>query len=255
MTEEETLSGSSDDLYTSRLRDELLQLSLVHRDSTRTMQAFENSVVQQLQNSSVKVRKEAEAVAALEAAFRERVNALAICHWLDNQDTNASERRVEDLSFCINEIAEISKPTSEYSLCLSEFDRWLAKVQNAMKAPHEADSETQHFDSLLLIDSIGLGWSKGVRTQMERLELCQQLLQNLGEPPQNSSLAPVLSKHQQLARVKLEKLVVAQNIVGVVSDHQRRLKHQALRTATDEVVRGSHHSSRNGLWSSRDICR
>ena len=240
--------------YFSRLQGELLQLSLVHQRSIYTLNDYERSVKNHIDVNTRKLRKEAEVVSVLEAEHQKHVNALALQNWLDGEETGSKERKLQDFSFCINELAVLSTDGQLFNQIMDEFAQWLRKAQTVMKILSNDTTDLANDDDIVLsLDRPGAPWRQGVDECVGRLELCQRLLQDMGEVDVASGIGIVISRHRELASVMLGKLQTAQNIVDAVSATRQQWMTKALAAFIAEVRTDDANIQRKGIWSKLEV--
>ena len=247
---EQGIADTQEVQYTSRLQAELLQLSLVHRQSVRTFQEFERSVDEKLGIAARKLRKEREVVSTLEAEYQNKVNALTINNWLKAQGTSSGGRKVEDLSFCVAELADLSGNDGLFAQLMLCFDQWLEKAQRSIATLSEERLNLEDgYDNPVSVDRPGLLWQHWVDECFTRLELCQRLLHGVGDAGPDSGIGLVLDRHRKLTLVMLNKLRTAKDIIAAVSLSQHQSNTKALAVAINKVTLEDGNGKRKGIWS------
>jgi hypothetical protein len=249
------LVGSRDENHAqtqhfSRNQDELLQLSLVHRNSIKTLKEYETDIEEKLELMNRKVQKNGEMVRTLESEHQTRINAVALSDWLHNAGSISKEGYIENLGFCTEELAQISHEGREFDQLMSEFERWLAKVQKIMRMTEDSSSNLENDDDIALIDTPGPTWSHNIRQCTERLQLYRRGLQRLGNARSDSGLGFLLARHQLLADKMLEKLRIAKDIVVAVIGHQQAWMSSTLDAALKATSLDGGHHLRKGTWAS-----
>ena len=236
--------------YVSRLQDELLQLSLVHRRSAQTLNNFERDVKVKLGLRTIELRQEQVAVANLEAEYQQKLDALALLNWLQDEKAGTKERKVQDLSFCINELATLSREGRLFEQVMTEYSQWLAKAQRVMaRLSMNTMLLGKADDDMLFLDPPETPWRRGIDECSTRLELCQKLLMGLGDAEPDTGIGIVLGRHQQLATVLLDKLRTAQDIIDVVIAFQEQFRSHALSAALNIAAAEERNDQRKGIWS------
>ena len=238
--------------YVWRLQDELLQLSLVHMSSERTLYDFERSVNEKLALAAHELNEEREEVFALETEYQKSVNALALFNWLQDVNPQLKESKVQDLGFCIRELTELSGDGCLFEQLMTEFGQWLENAQKMLtmlsKDTTSLESDNDN-DSVLFLSPPGVSWWQRIDECSTRLAFCQNLLTGLGEAEPYTGIGIVLSRHQQLTAVMLDKIHTAQDIINAVTASQEQFRSQALNAVLNDAAAEDPNDDRNGIWS------
>lgn len=252
-----TQSSRSEDLglavISSRLQDELFQLSLVHQDSARVLTEFEKSVRKKVDDAAFKLCTEREVVTAFEAEHHQQVNIAALSNWLHEDKATVNERKIEILSFCLSELADMGDEGQVVDQLRSEFARWLERARMAIESQTVVAPDLGDGPEIPSAGSPGTAWSCQVDGCLKRLELCQGLLQGLGEADSESGIGLVLTSHRRLVAVMMDELCVSQNIVAKVIAYQQQRMSSALNTALAELEADDGIRERNGVWTSIEL--
>ena len=222
----------------------------MHRRSAQTLNNFERDVKVKLGLRTIELRQEQVAVANLEAEYQQKLDALALLNWLQDEKAGTKERKVQDLSFCINELATLSREGRLFEQVMTEYSQWLAKAQRVMaRLSMNTMLLGKADDDMLFLDPPETPWRRGIDECSTRLELCQKLLMGLGDAEPDTGIGIVLGRHQQLATVLLDKLRTAQDIIDVVIAFQEQFRSHALSAALNIAAAEERNDQRKGIWS------
>ena len=251
LDDQESGPGSSREAqYTARLQDELLQLSLVHQHSSKSLKEFARSVEQKLELASRKLCEEREVVSALEAKRQRHINALVLLDWLNAEAETPSERKIQDLSFCVNELADMCAEGQTIDQVMAEFDQWQRQTYKTIQLQSNDQLNWNDSADMCAIARPGPTWMHKADECSKRLELCQRTLEGLGEAEPESGIGTMLVKNRQLTCVLLQKLRTAQTTVDAVMAHQERWLSSSVGAALDEVSGVGSNAVRRAIWSS-----
>jgi hypothetical protein len=231
----------------SPLQDEILQLALVYQHSSETLAQFETSARQKVDVAATKLRKEQEEVTALESRHQQKINATALSKWLLKSETMPVRVKIEDLSFCLNEIANIDQKGQPFDQVMAEFGRWLQIVQSS------ATPSTWQLESTLgshKLRTPGETWKDANSACYQRLQTCQALLQAIGDADPQSAIGTVIATNHELVSIMMEKLSTAREIVSKFSNLQQQAMTLVLEEAISSVGVSQNMEGRNGLWRS-----
>ena len=237
--------------YISQLQNELLQLSLVHQGSAKTMVDFERSVGKKIDFKTRQLRKEEQVVSTLEAEYQKGLNAVSLFEWLQ-EDAGFNERKVQDLSFCIKELESLREDGQLFQQLMEEFRRWLDKAQEIMPALINNSTYDGDVDVILSLEAPTLTWWHGVEECSRKLELCQRLLNRLGKAESRPGIGIVLARYRDLTAIMLAKIQTAQDIVNAVTASQQQWLSGSLSVALDEAEFEDRLTNRKGVWTKLD---
>lgn len=247
-TLEHSNASPQEAFYSSRLQDELLQLSLVHLPSRRTLYDFERSVKEKLALAAHELDKEYEVVSALETECQKSVNARALFIWLQDENPDLKDSKVQDLSFCIRELTELRGNGCLFEQLMTEFAQWLENAQKVIPMLSEdMMSLESDNDNVLFLGPPGVPWWQGIDECSTRLALCQKLLTGLGKAEPDTGIGIVLSRHRRLAAVMLDKIHTAQDIINAVTASQEQFRSQALTAVLNDAAAEDRNDDRNWI--------
>lgn len=233
-----------------RLQDELLQLALVYQHSSKTLKDFEHSVQCELNLAAARLQKQQQDVSALEADHQKQVNAVAISTWLLDSERTLNRRKIEDLSFCLNELASIDEEGGIYAQVMSEFDQWVDNTKLLPRSEGLDIWEVEGRYELHKLHTPGVSWHRKVDTCHERLKTCWMTLQAVGDDDADSGIGITLSTHGQLVSTMMLELLSAKDVVDKLCYIREQNLLQTLENAVDALEETQVGEHRKGVWSS-----
>jgi hypothetical protein len=221
-----------------RLRDELVQLSVTHAKSHKTLDNFALSVRQRIEASSSEIRSEEEVVRDLEQERQSHLNAGALHDWFEVGGS------IQNLSFCVSELSDLNSDTGLYSTYVQQFEDWL---------DHATEAQQQRTDSIhmLLVEPMDRLWVFNLAEIDERLAGCEHILRNLdgSESNDRSALTYTLRQLHALTISMRRTLEESQRIYESVLSCE---KHWIEAAVAKIIADGDEHENtvlRSGLWN------
>ena len=211
----ENASKSDDTPETARLRDELLQLQLIHVDSHDVLQRYKNSSYTKLKNEYAALKEMNTSLLAQEQ-YRERcANYMALHEWLDS-DMNNNEK-LQLLARCVRDIDSLTAKDGTYSKAIAQFETWyegmIVARENQKKQPI-----TIH-DSLLFVEPIDTLWLQAAATIQRKLRITIQELRDLGEA-NGKGVHFILASYKRLATTMYQELETCSSIQTIVQEQE-----------------------------------
>jgi len=171
---------------------ELLQLSLLHQASAKTMRGYDASAKRKLGRKQAKLRKEHEGIRAIEMEQQRTANLIALDSWC--HDPTLLAEHLQILSKVYTEVSALIEEGSRYAQLIAIFESWA----------EDADPSISH-DSRPpagFLDPLPPEWRKSHTSLALRLRALQRELEVVPQPPRNeerpSSLELLLGSCREL---------------------------------------------------------
>lgn len=233
-----------------RLRDELLQLWLMHSGSQETLWRFESDAKTKLKSKFEALAKQNESILALEQHRTRCTNHTALRDWL-GQDDEAISHKLLQLATCVRDLDSLTAKNGEYSSLMRQFQAWFEHMILAL------DSRKQSIETasqnLMFVDPIGSLWFQEAERTQWKLGSSRQILHDLGDSDAGG-IEFVLTSYQTLANnlhdeldtcVSIHKIALEQEDAWVKSSLQRLLDREFPGTQQAEAT------YRRGIWGTR----
>ncbi len=240
------------------LKDELLQLSLVHEKSAATLQSYETSMKLHLTSGYEVVEEQLRLLKSLRRDRQATTNALAMSEWLEK------ERRAQNaasigpdtlllLAHILKELQDVSKEDGPLEDSMQIFEGWWAYT-SSRRSTRDADNlvngdDRQGQGDLLRNSSaVSPQWSALVSSVEDRIRACAASLGDLQRPPEASSIGLLTKMYTILAEQILQEIGVCRDIVGLACSRSCRLGDAELHHSAANAARAS---ARRGIWTAR----
>lgn len=194
---------------------ELLQLSLLHQASSKTAERYEASAERKLGRKQAKLRKEHEAIRAIETEQQRVANLQALEAWC--HDPALLGEHLQILSKVYNELSAFTESGSRYAQLIAHFEDWVDRAA-------ETSDPGAGFLSPLPPD-----WHKNHTSLSLRLRALQRDVEILPEAPRNaerpSSLEVLLDNCGKLLSGMLRELEVMTKLErGLLEQEKGRIE-------------------------------
>ncbi|KAI9735659.1 MAG: hypothetical protein M1834_001675 [Cirrosporium novae-zelandiae] len=201
---------SSVSSYDTRLQAELLQLHLLHRESSQVQQDWDLSARKHFEESFTSLvsfdRKTREAgVQAVEAR-----NLNAVSQWNGGSSDYQPVERIQRLAQVIQEVSSLTHNSGRYTIFSKQFEEWYMWAQSQIQ--NRNDSKSSEDAAPQLIESLGDGWRREASALERKLVLCVRDLESLEGAPAGSALAQVLVSHKEITTILLDQTKTMQVI-------------------------------------------
>lgn len=192
---------------TTKLQTELLQLHLLHKDSSRLANEWRASAKRKLGARFQAVVSQNDQLVQLEVAETGRINATALKKWQDLGVPGwGLEERIQILDDVVTGVWNLGEPGGRYAKLVRKFDRWVRRCEQIMEArAHDDDLEDNEVAFLEELDS---GWRDDCLILSRKLETWRDNLKDLGKPDCGSSLGAVVNGMNRLVEGMLTELEI-----------------------------------------------
>jgi hypothetical protein len=178
---------------------ELLQLSLLHQSSLKTLKEYEASAHRKLSKKQLKLRKEYEVIRELELEQQHIANLTALDTWCP--DSSLLAENLQILSKIHTELSALTEPSSRYAELVSVFEFWIERTD-----PTNPPSTSSSF-----LEPLPQEWHKAHTSLALRLRALQRDVEMLPPAPKPKDGAAIPSSVEILigsSRQLLESMLM-----------------------------------------------
>lgn len=259
---------------TIRIRDELVQLSLVRDKAGSNLRTYKSSVDLHILSARRDVETQLSSLRALERAQQHRLNAFALKEWLRrstkdmikmeegntalspasshakdknesgggviDQNSNKSNSRLLILAQFTRQMAEIVRPHGELDTLMTDFDRW---CQSALPSFQDgSDYGNSEINPVVAHGLIPLDphWPSSASSVEAKVKACRDSLSSLsttGDAKDDQSCIVALIKTlSQLSEQVLEEIAMCKVVEALISRCQKDRVDLALADALAEAA-------------------
>lgn len=155
---------------TSRLQAELLQLHLLHRESSAVDAQWRASARGKLGHRFKKLSERSKAVADREAAVVECDNIVALRRWARTGGSGL-EAKIQVLDEVFSGLWALSEAGGRYQRAIGRYERWVEQVCDAEEARHDVgQGSTAHGLDSLFVGELDATWKDECAGMARRLE-------------------------------------------------------------------------------------
>ncbi|RMZ87911.1 hypothetical protein DV736_g4863, partial [Chaetothyriales sp. CBS 134916] len=219
-------SGPSSEMSScpGRLRDELLQLSLVHARSHETLEQYTSCARSKLEARAARIKREEVDVSALEAKRQEGLNISGLFDWVGKLHPYSASEQVRNLSFAIQQLATLTHPNGDFTHFVEEFDKWLNDSEDCIDLP--TDGTVLNHADVSSSKGLDASWEQSVEALKTRVCFCQTAFRQAGPLDERSAIGKIISGHTQLADAVMHQLVLCTRLrSSVLSRQKNRISH------------------------------
>ncbi|KAK5136273.1 hypothetical protein LTR08_003880 [Meristemomyces frigidus] len=201
----------------SKQQIELLQLSLLHQASFKTLQDYEASAKRKLSKKQTKLRKECDAIKGVELDQQRIANLGALDAWC--RDPALLVEHLQILSKVHSEVCALAEEGSRYAQLVTMFERWADDAETAATQPSD------------FVEALSSDWHKTHTSLSLRTRSLQREMDVLPRTPASdverpsSSLEMFMRCCKELLDGMLRELEVMTKIEkGVLEREKRRVE-------------------------------
>ncbi|KAJ9655300.1 hypothetical protein H2198_005829 [Neophaeococcomyces mojaviensis] len=218
------------------LRNELLQLSIVHETSAKTLQAYESNIERSLATHQAEVVSKQAVVLRKKLASSAAINACALAAWLQKDGHQNVCRSIQDLSIAVRDVQDLEQIFASEDGLATAFDEWHRKITNqagpGMLTELNNDCTTLHSD-----------FQESILPQLQRfkqrIDSTIAFLTNLPSCLPMSSLCSTVRNHISLAEsLRSQCEIMLQIGSHLVQKHRKWLEQEV-------AIAISEHKSSN----------
>lgn len=204
--------------YHSRLRDELLQLQLIHDSSHTKLHGYRLDAKQKLRSKFEALQKDDRILTVQEQARSASHCQLALRDWISQGNLTSSEK-IQILSRCIQAVSDLTSPQGKLTLALEQFDAWFDTMTLVLET--RSNDTTAVDETNLFVQPLDVEWHDVVATISRRLDGFANEIEVLGPAQEGSSLATVLQGHKVLVETLRQELECASRVEQTALQRER----------------------------------
>ena len=233
---------------TARLQQELIQLTLLHCESSTVYNQWEQSAEEWFRHRLEDLGVKYDEIHKISSRSQRHLNQLALIEWVDGCSSVGIAERMQLLSQCFHEIYTMTGPGSKYMRTMDMFESWLSVTLDA----RETRSHSGKDQSADFISEIDTSWYDEVQLLLRKLQSCFRHLQNLGAAKPGSALHQLLVCLRRIVLNALEELNLVKAIHEDISKNEilwinNQIKRMALDSLDDSDCPGSE--LHQGVWN------
>ncbi|KAK7897324.1 hypothetical protein LTR67_005213 [Exophiala xenobiotica] len=277
-------NGTSGDL--SRLRDDLLQLTLLHDKAASTLRNYEDSIDVQIRAGREDVGIRLTTLTALEHTRQIKVNAHALKAWLEgtsadegNAASLSNSREAESkhhrgelskthdgiliLAHVANELTEVVREDGPLDGVMEEFDRWRLSATSAPKGLEGDGNEPRN--EVHFLTPLDPSWAATLSSIESRVQACRDLLADLPTPSCDNELEScigvLIKTLVRLSEQVLQESGICRVVEGLILQREQEWMSKALtkalcvadaETQHQRSVGSARDPERKGIWEILD---
>jgi len=236
-----SLRGNANLLHLEPFQNELLQLSIVYKESTQGLRAFERSIAQSLAKQQAQLVSFRDDVQRRKQAFGTASNHLAIDSWLQNLGHHKTCQSVQELSVVVRDLQSLEQIFDGEDGLAAAFHNWQSLITD--RDGKDPVSACTDYASLHVI------FEQDLAPDLYRFE--QQVASSVATlaslPPclPGSSVSLIVQAQGSLARCLLSQCQVMLQVGDQLVLEHRQWLDQEIAAAVDELetptaIAGSH---------------
>jgi hypothetical protein len=229
------------------LRDELLQLQLMHSGSQATLRQFESDARLKLESRFNALTNQNEAILALEKHRDRCTSHTALRAWLPEGD-EARDNKLQQLATCLRDLDSLTAENGAYSSSMNEFQTWFEHMIIAIDTRTPSQETTN--EKLLFVEPIDPSWLQEVARIQRKLENLRQTLHDLGVADAGG-IRFILSSYQGLANNMYAELETCVSIHGIALEQDKAWIEKSLKNLLEgeiTVAQQPQPIHRKGIW-------
>ncbi|KAK5126696.1 hypothetical protein LTR85_009630 [Meristemomyces frigidus] len=219
---------------------ELLQLSLLHQASTKTMREYEASAKRKLGRKQAKLRKDYECIRAIEMEQQRVANLTALDVWCHEPALLAEHLQI--LSKVYAEVSALAEEGSRYAHLVARFEVWV----------HGAESAANRSG---FVEALPPEWHKAHTSIALRSRSLQRDFEMLPPAPQSeerpSSLEMLISSCKELLDGMLKELELMSKLEkGILEREKKRVEEEVAALTNSAALTASSKKQWVPAWQS-----
>lgn len=243
-----------EDQSTPSIEEEVLQLSIVHKQASKALHNRQQTVDANILNERRHLKARHDHVVSLERDLQQRLNQAELSSWLKSSDHPALPAdRIRNLTFCISDITELTSESGLIHRLTQEFEEWYIDAQCKLHTYKQQIGVPESIGEVQLINPLSSIWHKQSSNVHDRLVICRQTLRSLGHATHDSILARVLQNHVMLVDMLINEIQLCDELQGQIIAQQGAWISTTLTEiiSTQQAIPGSDQPyQRIGLWES-----
>jgi len=235
--------------------DELLQLSLLQHRAGGTLREYEASISAQLDAAAETIKRDMRVLMDLERARQSHVNAQAVMRWIGRVNDLSTVQRVSArllaVAHCVKELDETIQEDGPLQKVMKEFVQWHVLVASKGKNRDTFDDKQDETPSIAPLNS---SWAASVESIKAKMNACRDLLAELQETSDESSISRLIAMHHRVAGQTLQAIDTCRAVEGLILQQEKDWIQTSLTIAIAEAERhdvapGYPKDDRTGVWN------
>lgn len=234
----------------ARLRDELLQLRLLHSGSKQSLQRFESDAKMKLKSKFDALIEQKESILALEQRRNCCISHIGLQNWL-RQGDEVSGNKLQQLASCLRDLDGHLARGGRHSSLMREFQAWFEHMILALDGRKQSIETTSQ--TLLFVEPIDPLWSQEVAIIQRKLRSLKQTLHDLGDSDAGG-IQSVLNGYRNLANNLHEELDTCISIHKIALEQEDAWVGGSLQRLLERAIPAPKESEpicRKGVWEDR----
>ncbi|KAK5053239.1 hypothetical protein LTR84_002213 [Exophiala bonariae] len=234
----------------SRLSDELLQLSLLHTGSTVALQSYEKSIKSHFQSHHADLDRQRQQIESLERDRRARDNLRGLRRWID-ENSSGGEEDFDPLSVlaeCLQELDEINKDQGAFAVARRQFSDWETNVSSITLNRVEPEGDT----TLNFVVPLGSEWSHAIELIERRLKICMNTLRVFDGRHEGATIGEMIAMFSMHCEHLLQEISICRTLERLILQRQQQWIDEsigkALMTVEDKGLQAHQMIPRRGIW-------
>lgn len=228
-----SLRGNAHHVQLEPCQNELLQLSIVYKESAQVLRAFERSIARTLAKKQAKLESFRESVQGQKQAFSTASNHLAIASWLQRLGPQKARQSVQELSVVVRDLQTLEQIFEGEDGLAAAFQSWQSLIAADGDSRDTASSACADYASSHIVFAQGLA-PELVRFKQQAASAVAALA-SLSPCLHGSSLSLIVHAHTSLASCLLSQCKVMLQVGDrLVLEHRQWLDRE-LTAAVDEL--------------------
>lgn len=242
----ESVINSQDTPAIAHLRDELLQLQVLHVSSRQTLLDFETSSQSKLKFQFDALRIQGDSILEEERHRDQCLNYAALQIWLQ-QNVTARGDKLQFLANCMRDLDGLTAEGGRHSKAILHFEKWFEDMIMALESRKLSSGVSE---ALLFVEPIETFWSQEVTILQQTVQMIIQTLRDLTDA-EGEGIHFVLTSYTCLADHLLQELEACVSIQKIAIEQEDAWIGQSLQGLlmhNKSAQAGSALPSRRGLW-------
>lgn len=233
----------------SRLGEELLQLSLLHESSAATLQQYTDSINKRLWKQHGDLEMQYRHLESRERDRQKRDNLNGIRKWFDENSGNGDARfdTLSLLAECVQELEELSREHSPFSVAMKQFDDWQLGAKIAMESQVPSEGAGVQF-----VAPISPEWSDLIVSLDNRIKMYMNTLSDFRKGNKNSAIGGMIRMLSTYAQHLIQEISLCRGLEALILQRQQRWLDSSIEKALLAVkFKGSPDcqvTERKGIW-------
>lgn len=233
-----------------RLRDELLQLRLLHIGTKETLERFECDAITKLKSKFEALTNQNELILSLEQNRSRCTSHTALQNWL-NQGEEAIDHKLMHLATCVRDLDSRFAKHGEFSGLMRQFEVWFEHMISALDSRTHSAGTTN--PDLLFVEAIDPLWLQESDRMRRKLATIRETLHRLGGS-NAGGIKFVLTSYRSLADNMLDEIDICVSIHAMALEQEAVWMESSLQRLLEQQIPATQHAKhayRRGVWEAQ----